>query len=118
MSHHHLGQGSYGAPSRQDDGYYQGGPPQNYQRHQYQGGPLPEYQTQNQYQGQYHSQGAPQQTSYPGGPPAQAIHPYQSSPRPLRRKSLLIGINYVGSKNALRGCHQDVTNMINFLKFK
>ena len=32
-----------------------------------------------------------------------------------RRKSLLIGINYTGSKNALRGCQQDVQNMSRFL---
>lgn len=30
----------------------------------------------------------------------------------------MIGINYVGSQNALRGCHQDVTNMMEFLRFK
>ena len=33
----------------------------------------------------------------------------------LRRKSLLIGINYTGSKNQLRGCQQDVRNMTQFL---
>ena len=33
----------------------------------------------------------------------------------LRRKSLLIGINYTGSKHALRGCQQDVDNMARFL---
>jgi metacaspase-1 len=33
----------------------------------------------------------------------------------LRRKSLLIGINYTGSKNELRGCQQDVRNMTQFL---
>jgi hypothetical protein len=32
-----------------------------------------------------------------------------------RKKSLLIGINYVGSQHALQGCHQDVTNMREFL---
>jgi len=30
----------------------------------------------------------------------------------------LIGINYVGSQHSLRGCHQDVTNVMDFLKFK
>jgi metacaspase-1 len=35
-----------------------------------------------------------------------------------RRKALLIGINYTGSKNELRGCHQDVRNMIAFLQAK
>ncbi|CAK4033488.1 Hypothetical predicted protein [Lecanosticta acicola] len=32
-----------------------------------------------------------------------------------RKKSLLIGINYVGSQHALQGCHQDVENMREFL---
>lgn len=33
----------------------------------------------------------------------------------MRRKSLLIGINYTGSQHALRGCQQDVRNMAQFL---
>lgn len=33
-----------------------------------------------------------------------------------RRKALLIGINYTGSKHQLRGCQQDVRNMIPFLQ--
>ena len=32
-----------------------------------------------------------------------------------RRKALLIGINYAGQPNALRGCINDVTNMSTFL---
>lgn len=32
-----------------------------------------------------------------------------------RRKALLIGINYIGQKNALRGCINDVQNVRNFL---
>jgi hypothetical protein len=54
----------------------------------------------------------------PGGPPPTAQHPYTKTAQPLRRKSLLIGINYVGTKNALRGCHQDVANMMQFLSYK
>lgn len=38
--------------------------------------------------------------------------------RQLRRKSLLIGINYVGSQHALRGCQQDVSNVAEFLSYK
>ena len=34
----------------------------------------------------------------------------------VRRKSLLIGINYEGSSHALRGCRQDVRNMVAFLQ--
>lgn len=32
-----------------------------------------------------------------------------------RRKALLIGINYIGTKNQLRGCINDAHNMFNFL---
>lgn len=36
----------------------------------------------------------------------------------VRRKSLLIGINYTGTRHALQGCQQDVDNMIGFLKWR
>jgi len=35
-----------------------------------------------------------------------------------RRKSLLIGINYIGSSHALRGCHSDVRNVAEFLSYR
>jgi hypothetical protein len=35
-----------------------------------------------------------------------------------RKKSLLIGINYTGSQNELRGCHQDVENIAEFLSYR
>lgn len=35
-----------------------------------------------------------------------------------RKKSLLIGINYVGSSHQLRGCHSDVDNMAEFLSYR
>ncbi|QIX01897.1 hypothetical protein AMS68_007414 [Peltaster fructicola] len=44
----------------------------------------------------------------PPGPPPGAM-------QAPRKKSLLIGINYVGSQHALQGCHQDVNNMREFL---
>ena len=31
------------------------------------------------------------------------------------RRAVLIGINYVGKKNALQGCHNDVKNMVEYL---
>lgn len=46
---------------------------------------------------------------------AQPQHSQQSSQQGPRRKSLLIGINYVGSQHALRGCHSDVDNVHQFL---
>lgn len=48
--------------------------------------------------------------------------PSASQPTPSdctpRRKSLLIGINYTGSDNELNGCHQDVDNVAEFLKYR
>ena len=35
-----------------------------------------------------------------------------------RKKSLLIGINYVGSSQELKGCHSDVDNMAEFLSYR
>ncbi|KAF2439960.1 peptidase C14 [Karstenula rhodostoma CBS 690.94] len=35
-----------------------------------------------------------------------------------RKKSLLIGINYVGSKHELKGCHSDVDNVAEFLSYR
>lgn len=35
-----------------------------------------------------------------------------------RRKSLLIGINYTGSDNQLDGCHKDVENVAEFIKYR
>lgn len=34
------------------------------------------------------------------------------------KKSLLIGINYTGSKHELRGCHSDAENMAEFLRYR
>ncbi|KAF2228567.1 peptidase C14 [Viridothelium virens] len=36
----------------------------------------------------------------------------------MRRKSLLIGINYTDSRHALRGCHQDVANVQEFISYR
>lgn len=35
-----------------------------------------------------------------------------------RRKSLLVGINYTGSDNALEGCHADVDNVAEFIRYR
>ena len=40
------------------------------------------------------------------------------SPTMVRKKSLLIGINYTGSQNELRGCHQDIENVAEFLAYR
>jgi hypothetical protein len=36
----------------------------------------------------------------------------------LRRKSLLIGINYKGTDNELNGCHKDVENIAEFIRYR
>lgn len=36
----------------------------------------------------------------------------------VRKKSLLIGINYTGSQHELQGCHQDVSNISEFLMYR
>ncbi|CAG7917648.1 unnamed protein product [Penicillium olsonii] len=48
-----------------------------------------------------------------GGAPSN--YQFQYSACTGRRKALLIGINYAGQPNALKGCINDVTNMSNFL---
>jgi hypothetical protein len=35
----------------------------------------------------------------------------------VRKKSLLIGINYTGSQHELRGCHRDIENVAKFLSY-
>lgn len=41
---------------------------------------------------------------------------YEYSTMTGKRKALLIGINYVGSSSALRGCWNDVHNMADFIQ--
>jgi metacaspase-1 len=36
----------------------------------------------------------------------------------VRKKSLLIGINYIGTDNELKGCHQDVENVAEFISYR
>ncbi|SCW03439.1 LAFE_0G10440g1_1 [Lachancea fermentati] len=55
----------------------------------------------------------PQQTQYVDQTQNQVA--YQYSQCTGRRKALLIGINYIGSQNELRGCINDAHNMFNFL---
>ncbi len=85
-----------------------------------------------------HSQGYPQEQnrhnydSYgpPSGAPPKPTHQainfsskvdnysYQYSECTGKRKALLIGINYTGTKNELKGCINDVHNVSNFLQTK
>ncbi|KAJ5733710.1 hypothetical protein N7493_002496 [Penicillium malachiteum] len=52
------------------------------------------------------------------GQGAPSNYHFQYSACTGRRKALLIGINYFGQENALRGCINDVTNMSSFLNEK
>lgn len=55
----------------------------------------------------------PQQTLFVDSTNSQVS--YQYSQCTGKRKALLIGINYIGTQNQLRGCINDVHNMFNFL---
>jgi hypothetical protein len=98
---------------------YQQGPPPNQQMYQqqYQQGPPPNQQMYQQphaqMQNPQYSQQAPQQFQLQHQ--QQYNQQFHGGHQALRRKSLLIGINYTGSKNQLRGCQQDVRNMTQFL---
>lgn len=124
------GRNTYGGRPQQappPQGYYQQGqPPQGYQGG-YQQGPQYGYQ-QGGFQGS-HQQGQYSRASAPDPSRGQFIEPstqpqrfsnqsnatYQLSNCRGRRKALLVGINYFGSKNELRGCINDVKNMSRFL---
>jgi hypothetical protein len=57
----------------------------------------------------------PPQTAQHFGHGAPSNYSFRYSACTGRRKALLIGINYAGQPNALKGCINDVTNMSNFL---
>ncbi|KAJ5749339.1 uncharacterized protein N7511_011035 [Penicillium nucicola] len=57
----------------------------------------------------------PPQTAQHFGRGAPSNYNFQYSNCTGRRRALLIGINYAGQPNALKGCINDVTNMSNFL---
>ncbi|WFC98929.1 Ca(2+)-dependent cysteine protease [Malassezia yamatoensis] len=120
------------------NGYGQQGYPQ--QGYPQQGYPQQGYPQQGYPQQGYAQQG---QGGYPHGPPT-SYHMHQNAAVPAqyqnlqvhanpqggvmdngmryeyssmqgRRKALLIGVNYQGTSNALRGCWNDVHNMANFI---
>lgn len=127
--HHGPPPGQWGAPPPQQGYGYQQGPPQpNYANYP---PPQQQYPPQHQYppqQQQHYQQPPPQQ--YGGGQQQQGYVPqgqqrfghgapdsynFQYSQCTGKRKALLIGINYFGSANELKGCINDVTNVSNFL---
>lgn len=87
-----------------------GGDP--YRREQTRG--FDDYQQSGGYrQAGYGGQGGYQQQGYGGGPTGGGGRNPMPPPA-QRKKSLLIGINYVGSQHQLQGCHQDVNNVWEF----
>ncbi|CCH41125.1 Metacaspase-1A [Wickerhamomyces ciferrii] len=127
--------GGYGPPPGPPPNHYNGGgygppsgpPPSQYRAPQ---GPPPNVQMQNQaFNGQNH----PNQYQYndpnngrhtfnrPQAPPPSGTQhigngiSYQYSQCNGQRKALLIGINYIGTNNALRGCINDAHAMQKFL---
>ena len=115
----------YQIPPMQPAGYQQP-PPQGIpfqhppQQHpsdmQYQQPPPPYYSI-PQTQAQYY---APMPGPPPPAPvfnfvPPQGFQTYQPTPCTGRKKALLIGINYRGTRAELRGCENDVTNLSRFL---
>ncbi|KAE8233401.1 hypothetical protein CF326_g1558 [Tilletia indica] len=116
--------GAYGAPQGPPPGAYGGGgggggynsrpgpggppgggPPTSYGPPGGYGGPIgpPEYQNNNTH------------FQRPQGPQTHGNMTYEYSSMNGKRKALLIGINYVGTRAELRGCHNDVENMKNFI---
>lgn len=100
-------------------GYVQQGPPQGYpqQQAQYQRPPGPPQSSHQQHQ---RGQGQYQRPSHapPSAPQSFGQNSgmtFQYSNCTGKKKALLIGINYIGSSNQLRGCINDVKNMSKFL---
>ncbi len=103
-------------------GYPQQGHQQPYQQQHYQQPPPQQYhQEYQQRQGYQQHQGydraahAPPVQAQQFGHGAPSDYTFQYSNCTGKRKALLIGINYIGSDNALRGCINDVHNVSNFL---
>ncbi|KAF3765595.1 hypothetical protein M406DRAFT_97279 [Cryphonectria parasitica EP155] len=119
-------QGYY--PPPQQPQYHQSPPPPNYGNYpppqQQYGQPQygqPQYGQQQQYGQQGYNGGRAQgggfvpQGTQRFGHGAPDNYTFQFSQCTGRRKALLIGINYFGSQNELKGCINDVHNVSNFL---
>ena len=95
---------------QQQGGQQQGGQQQGGQRQTY---ATQEAQNFGQGVGNPHPTGPP--PSNPQGFGQNSGMTFQYSNCNGKKKALLVGINYTGSKNQLRGCINDVKNMSNFL---
>jgi hypothetical protein len=96
---------NYGPPPSN----YGGPPPGQYGQPPMQYGDPGQMMT-SSYQGQQINAQRPQ-----GQQMMQGGRPYAYSSMQGKRKALLIGINYIGTRSELRGCINDVHNVRNFL---
>ncbi|KAK5135156.1 hypothetical protein LTR08_005542 [Meristemomyces frigidus] len=119
-----YGNGGYGAPpapnyGNGNGGYQQTPPPQSgygYGQPPPRGPPPPQqYQQVLQHGQQPGRPPPPPQNTQNFGNGAPSNYTFQYSNCSGRRKALLIGINYFGSKSELRGCINDAKNMSTYL---
>ncbi|CAK40301.1 caspase family protein [Aspergillus niger CBS 101883] len=113
-SHYYPPPGSYPSPA----------PSPYYGQHHT---PTPPPQSSSPHQRSYHNHSPSWGQNLPPRPPQESQHFGRGAPSNYRfqysnctgrRKALLIGINYIGQPNQLRGCINDVTNMSTFLNEK
>lgn len=118
--------GQWAPPPQQGYGGYQAPPQQQYHHQQQQHYPPQQHYNQQQYQqppqhhyqqpyGQPDSRNAVPQGIQRFGHGAPNEYTFQYSNCTGKRKALLIGINYFGTKAELKGCINDVRNVSNFL---
>ncbi|ODQ80840.1 hypothetical protein BABINDRAFT_161043 [Babjeviella inositovora NRRL Y-12698] len=118
-------QGYYRPPSGPPSNFHRPpGPPQQYQNgYQQNGYSRPSVPPPSQYLDQGQDQSRDRSYQRPMAPPPLTPQSFGYGTNNTflystcqgRKKALLVGINYAGSKNALRGCINDVKNMSNFL---
>lgn len=116
--------GYYEEPGGRNDGYYEERGPPDDGYYDDRSGPDDGYYDDRGRPGNgyYQERGRPDDGYYGDrgmGPPPPMSNPGMGmDPYARRKKSLLIGINYVGSQHQLQGCHQDVENMKEFLAYQ
>ncbi|PYH88163.1 hypothetical protein BO71DRAFT_404078 [Aspergillus ellipticus CBS 707.79] len=123
-SHHHYSPPPGPPPSHRYSGGYPSPAPSGYGLTHT---PTPPPQSSSPQARSYHNHSPSWGANTPPRPPQESQHfgngapsnyRFQYSNCTGRRKALLIGINYIGQPNALRGCINDVTNMSTFLNQK
>lgn len=124
-----YGQNQYAPPQGPPQGYNSYAPPPQFNAYQQPNGPAPPMRAcptrlaRTDALADYPSPGGPPPSFGPppqlgGNMPVHYAPPpgaYQGSNSGGKRKALCIGINYVGTANALAGCHNDARNMSQFL---